>query len=101
MPGPPRDTVDYEGEQTRILGVLKRIGKGGLALAYQGQDGSCLCRYSTPDGWKFVAFDDAAEWNCFDSITTPEGRTFGFDEISDHLPRVHLYEPPDPRIRHF
>ncbi|MFL5538685.1 MAG: hypothetical protein ACJ8J0_06810, partial [Longimicrobiaceae bacterium] len=72
-----------------------------LALAYHGENDSCLCHYSTLDGWKFVVFDDAAEWDYFDSITTPQGRTFGFDEISDHMPRVHFYDPPDPRIWHF
>ena len=100
MNEPGRLPVNYEELELRVLDVLKRIDTGELPLTYHGEE-DFLCRYSTPNGWKFVVFDDAAEWDYFDSLTTPEGEVYRYDDIVAHMPRVKYYEPPDPRIWSF
>jgi hypothetical protein len=92
--------IDYEELEVRVLDVLRRIDSGELSMTYHGEENS-HCHYSTPDGWTFVVYDDAAEWDYFDSITSPEGDVVKFDEIVEHMPRVRYYEPPDPKIWSF
>jgi hypothetical protein len=86
------DGVDFEEVQTRVQGVLKRVDAGEVALIVLEDQGDVI-HYATADGWRFVVFIDAGEWDYFEGIITPEGESFDYDGVQAHLPGLIWYEP--------
>lgn len=47
--------------------------------------------YITDNGWLITVFFDCGEWDYIDSITSPEGETIMWEDLSSEL---RYYQPP-------
>jgi hypothetical protein len=79
--------------EAEILAVIRDIEAGRLSVVKDTvwDMGGCPT-FTTSSGWKFVVFNDAGQWDYFESISAPDGR-FLDDVIDSEFPVVTDYAP--------
>jgi hypothetical protein len=80
--------------EREILDVIAAIESGAVTVVKDDvwDMGGCP-EFVTSTGWRFLVFNDAGQWDYFESVTAPDGRRIEPLDFDD-MATVNDYAPP-------
>ena len=87
-----------------IFSAISEVNEGRAKVAIEGEWGySGAPWFQADSGWRFQVFNDCDEFDYFQTIQAPDGRSWSFQEMTDqeHMWRFYdaLTEEIDNRFR--
>lgn len=98
---------EHKLTEDEVLEVLYALERGEVTISTRqlqqvedssGGDTPILCS----NGWCFVIFNDACEWDYISRVTAPDGRWLAYEDIAggpdvleQPMPRLADYRPPE------
>jgi len=95
---PPLTEAPPPLTEAEVVAVLEALNRGEVTIpeeerAAVAQQYNGDFDFHLSNGWTLTVFNDCDEWDYIARVSTPDGRTAGFDELDEML-LVQAYEPP-------